>query len=64
MLYWFDWSEFMTFAISDMKRTKRRGPRTEQWGTPVSMMVEGEDDEHVCHDILDNNNNNNNNNNT
>ena len=33
----------MTFAIGDMKRTKRRGPRTEPWGTPVSVVVQGED---------------------
>ena len=37
----------MTFAIGDMKRTKRSGPRTEPWGTPVSMVVEGEDDESI-----------------
>ena len=36
MLFWLDWSEFMTFAIGDMKRTKCSGPRTEPWGTPVS----------------------------
>ena len=33
MLFWFDWSEFITFAIGDMKRTKSSGPRTEPWGT-------------------------------
>ena len=37
----------MTFAIGDMKRTKRSGPRTEPWGTPVSMVVEGDDDESI-----------------
>ena len=37
----------MTFAIGDMKRTKRRGPRTELWGTPVSMVAQGEDDESI-----------------
>ena len=47
MLFWFDWSEFMTFAIGDMERTKSSGPRTEPWGTPVSMVVEGEDDESI-----------------
>ena len=47
MLFWFDWSEFMTFAIGDMKTTKSSGPRTEPWGTPVSMVVESEDDESI-----------------
>ena len=47
MLFWFDWSEFMTFAIGDMKRTKSTGPRTEPWDTLVSMVVEGEDDESI-----------------
>ena len=37
----------MTFAIGDMKRTKSSGPRTEPWGTPVSMVVEGEEDESI-----------------
>ena len=32
---------------SDMKRTKRSGPRTEPWGTPVDIVVEGEDDESI-----------------
>ena len=33
-----------------MKRTKSSGPRTEPWGAPVSMVVEGdlgEDDESI-----------------
>ena len=37
----------MTFAIGDMKRTKSSGPRTEQWGTPVSIVVGGEEDESI-----------------
>ena len=37
----------MTFAIGYMKRTKSSGPRTEPWGTPVSMVVEGEEDESI-----------------
>ena len=41
----------MTLATGDMKRTKRRGPRTEPppWGTPVFIVVlsEEEDDDRV-----------------
>ena len=37
----------MTFAISDMESTKRYGPIAEPWGTPVSLVVEGEDDESI-----------------
>ena len=29
----------MTFEIGEIKRTKRSGPRTEPWGTPVSMVA-------------------------
>ena len=39
-----DRSGFITLATGDMKRTKRSGPRTEPWGTPVDIVVEGEDD--------------------
>ena len=35
----------MTPAMGDIKRTKRSGPRTEPWGTPVHIVVLGEDDE-------------------
>ena len=37
----------MTFATGDMKRTKCSGPRTEPRGTPVSMVVEDEEDESI-----------------
>ena len=37
----------MTFATGDMKRTKSSGPRTEPRGTPLSMVVEGEEDESI-----------------
>ena len=30
-----------------MKRTKRSGPRTEPWGTPVDIVGESEDDESI-----------------
>ena len=33
--------------IGDMKRTKSSGPRAEPWGTPVSMVVEGDDGESI-----------------
>ena len=47
MLLAFDRSGFMTLATGDMKRTKRSGPRTEPWGTPVHIVVLGEDDESI-----------------
>ena len=47
MLFWFVWSEFMTFAIGDMKKTKSSGPKAEPGGTPMGMLVEGEDDESI-----------------
>ena len=47
MLLVFDRSGFMTLATGDMKRTKRSGPRTEPWGTPVHIVVLGEDDESI-----------------
>ena len=44
----------MTLATGDIKRTKRSGPRTEPWGTPVDIVVLccvdivlGEDDESI-----------------
>ena len=37
----------MTPATGDIKRTKRSGPRTEPWGTPVHIVVLGEDDESI-----------------
>ena len=37
----------MTFAIGEMKRTKRGGPGTEPLGTPVSMVVMGDEDESI-----------------
>ena len=39
VLFWFDWSEFLTFATGDMKRTKSSGLRTEPLGTPVSLVT-------------------------
>ena len=42
-----DRSGFFTLATGDMKSTKRSGPRTEPWGTPVDIVVEGEDDESI-----------------
>ena len=42
-----DRSGFMTLATGDMKRTKRSGPRTEPWGTPVHIVVQDEDDESI-----------------
>jgi hypothetical protein len=42
-----DRSGFITLATGDMKSTKRSGPRTEPWGTPVDIVVEGEDDESI-----------------
>ena len=47
MLLVFDRSGFMTLATGDMKRTKRSGPRTEPWGTPVHNVVLGEDNESI-----------------
>ena len=46
MIFWFDWSEFMTFAIGNMKRTREVGQ--EQSLEPVSMVVEDEDDESIA----------------
>ena len=37
----------MTSATGSMKRTKRCGPRTESWGTPVNIVVQDEDDESI-----------------
>ena len=37
----------MTFATGDLKRTKSSGPRTEPRGTPVSIVVEGDEDESI-----------------
>ena len=37
----------MKLTIGDMKRTKRSRPRTEPWGTPVHMVVLGEDVESI-----------------
>ena len=37
----------MTLATGDMKRTKRSGPRTESWGTPVHIVVLDKDDESI-----------------
>ena len=45
MLFWIAWLEFMTFAIGDLKKSS--GPRTKTQGTPVSMVVKGEDDESI-----------------
>ena len=42
-----DRSGFITLATGDMKSTKRSGLRTEPWGTPVDIVVEGEDDESI-----------------
>ena len=39
-----DRSGFITLATGDMKSTKRSGPRTDPWGTPMDIVVEGEDD--------------------
>ena len=39
---------FIILATGDMKRTKRSGPRTEPWGTPVDIVVEGEDDDLIA----------------
>ena len=39
--------KFMTLATGDMKRTKRSGPKTEPWGTPVHVVASGEDDESI-----------------
>ena len=33
----------MTPATGDIKRTKKSGPRTEPWGTPVYIVVLGEE---------------------
>ena len=46
MTFWFDRSEFMTFAIGNMKRTREVGQ--EQSPEPVSMVVEGEDDKSIA----------------
>ena len=46
VLFWFDWSGFMTFAIGDMKRTKS-WTKNRALSTPVSMVVEGEEDESI-----------------
>ena len=46
MLLVFDRSGFLTLATGDMKKTKRSGPRTEPWGTPVHIVL-GEDDESI-----------------
>ena len=40
-------SGFITLATRDMNRTKRSRPRTEPWGTPVDIVVDGEDDESI-----------------
>ena len=37
----------MTLATGDIKRTNRSGPRTEPWGTPVHIVMFGEDDESI-----------------
>ena len=37
----------MTLATGDIKRTKSSGPRTEPCGTPVHIVVLGEDDESI-----------------
>ena len=37
----------MTLATGDMKRSKRSGPRTEPSGTPVLIVVLGEDDKSI-----------------
>ena len=37
----------MTLATGDMKRTNRSGPRTEPWGSPVLIVVLGEDEESI-----------------
>ena len=42
-----DKSGFITLATGDMKRTKRSGPRTEPWGTPVDIVVQDDDDESI-----------------
>ena len=47
MLLVFDRSGCITFLTGDMKRTKRSGPRTEPWGTPMHIVVLGEDDESI-----------------
>ena len=47
MLLVFNRSGFMTLATGDMKTTKRSGPRTEPWGTPVHIVVLVEDDESI-----------------
>ena len=47
MLPALDRSGFMTLATGDIKRTKRSGPRTEPWGTPVHIVVLGEEDESI-----------------
>ena len=40
-------ARMIMFAIGEIKRTKRSGPETEPWGTPVSMVVTGNDDESI-----------------
>ena len=47
MLLAFERSGFMTLETGDIKRTKSSGPRTEPWGTPVHIVVLGEDDESI-----------------
>ena len=47
MLLAFERSGFMTPATGDIKRTKRSGPRTEPWGTPVHIVVLGENEESI-----------------
>ena len=47
MLLVFERSGFMTLATGDIKRTKRSGPRTEPCGTPVDIVVLGEEDESI-----------------
>ena len=42
-----DRSGFITLATGDMKRTKRSGPKTEPWGTPVDIVVQDDDDESI-----------------
>ena len=37
----------MTLVTGDMKKTKRIRPKTEPWGTPVHIVVMGEDDESI-----------------
>ena len=47
LLFWMSELSPITSATGEMNKTKRRGPRTEPCGTPVSEESQGEDDESI-----------------